>query len=239
MPAVALAAAVTISASTQSPLAQANAALQAGEADKALALLSSLPQSDASQAETYNLECRVRYTLEQWDEAARQCEEAVRLDGQNSDYHLWLGRALGKKAERASFLKAYSLAKRVRGEFEESVDLNPSNAEALTSLGDYYVQAPGIGAAELIRRKVSPRSWTKWMQRAPTNCVAALQKAARIMARPSASLSRQLLPARIWLYSGRHWLIFTAAANAGRRWNQHCAVADRGSARQARRRCAL
>lgn len=144
MPAVALAAAVTISASTQSPLAQANAALQAGEADKALALLSSLPQSDASQAETYNLECRVRYTLEQWDEAARQCEEAVRLDGQNSNYHLWLGRALGKKAERASFLKAYSLAKRVRGEFEESVDLNPSNAEALTSLGDYYVQAPGI-----------------------------------------------------------------------------------------------
>lgn len=125
-------------------LAQANAALEAGEADKALGLLSSLPSSAAGLAPAHNLLCRVRLTLEQWDAAANECEQAVRLDGQNSDYHLWLGRALGEKADRASFLTAYSLAKRTRAEFEEAVRLNPRNAEALSDLGEFYRDAPGV-----------------------------------------------------------------------------------------------
>jgi tetratricopeptide (TPR) repeat protein len=122
------------------PLVQANAALQAGEADKALALLKPLPAS----AEASNLECRVRLMLEQWNAAATACQEAVRLDGQNSSYHMWLGRALGEKADRASFLTAYSLAKRVRAEFEESVQLDPRNADALADLGEFYRQAPAV-----------------------------------------------------------------------------------------------
>ena len=138
----ALAATVASAQTEKAVLAQANAALQAGEADKALALLQSLPQPDA--AEAHNLRCRVRYMLEQWDAAVDECEQAVRLDGQNSGYHLWLGRALGQKASRANFLSAFSLAKRVRAEFEESVRLNPGNAEALADLGQFYFRAPGV-----------------------------------------------------------------------------------------------
>ncbi|MGD0894232.1 MAG: hypothetical protein ABR923_22155 [Terracidiphilus sp.] len=128
-------------AQQKDPLAQVHAALQAGEADKALTLLQSLPQPGTAEAE--NLECRVRYSLEQWDAAISACEQAVRLDGQNSEYHMWLGRALGEKADRANFLSAYSLAKRVRSEFEEAVKLNPRNADALADLGDFYFEAPG------------------------------------------------------------------------------------------------
>jgi tetratricopeptide (TPR) repeat protein len=124
-------------------LAQANAALQAGEADKALALLNSLAQPGSS-AEAYNLRCRVEYMLMNWNSAANDCEQAVKLDGQNSDDHLWLGRALGEKASQASFLSAYSLAKRTRAEFEEAVRLNPGNVEALVALGEYYYSAPGV-----------------------------------------------------------------------------------------------
>jgi tetratricopeptide (TPR) repeat protein len=125
-------------------LAAANAALQAGEADKALSLLSSLPPAGPDLAMGHNLICRVRYTLAQWDAAAPECEQAAQLDPQNSDFHLWLGRALGEKASRASFLTAFSLAKRTRAEFEEAVRLNPRNAEALADLGDFYRQAPGV-----------------------------------------------------------------------------------------------
>ena len=82
--------------------------------------------------------------LEQFDAAATACEQAVRLDEQNSDYHLWLGRALGERAARASFMNAFSLAKRTRAEFEEAVRINPANVEALASLGDFYRQAPGV-----------------------------------------------------------------------------------------------
>jgi tetratricopeptide (TPR) repeat protein len=141
-----LAAATILTASAQGEkdrLAQAKAALQAGEADKALALLDTLAQP-GGRAEAYNLRCRVEFTLEQWDRAASDCEQAVKLDEQNSDDHLWLGRALGEKASRASFVSAYSLARRVRTEFEEAARLNPRNTEALAALGEYYYSAPGV-----------------------------------------------------------------------------------------------
>ena len=121
-------------------LVLADAALQSGDADRALALLNALPSS----AETHNIRCRVYFTLERWDDAANECDLAVRLDGQNSIHHLWLGRALGEKADSASFLAAYSLAKRARSEFEEAVHLDPRNGEALADLGEFYTAAPGV-----------------------------------------------------------------------------------------------
>jgi tetratricopeptide (TPR) repeat protein len=125
-------------------LAEAETALQAGEADRALGLLVSPPAGVQEHAEAENLACRVRMTLEQWDAAVSACEQAVQLEGQNSNYHLWLGRALGRKAAQASFLTAYGLAKRARAEFEEAVRLNPLNVEALSDVGNFYQQAPGV-----------------------------------------------------------------------------------------------
>lgn len=130
-------------AAAQSPkdaLAQANAALQTGEADRALTLLSSLPAS----AESHNLRCRVLFTLQHWDEASGECEKAVKLDGQSSIDYMWFARTLGERADRASFLSAFSMAKRAREEFEEAVRLDPRNAEALADLGEFYTAAPGV-----------------------------------------------------------------------------------------------
>jgi tetratricopeptide (TPR) repeat protein len=145
--AVSMAASVSFSQSTAptqtQPLTEATGALQAGEADKALTLLASVPESGPGAAQAQNLLCRVHLTLEQRDPAATACEQAVHLDPNNSDFHLWLGRALGEKASHATFLSAYALAKRTRAEFEEAVRLNPRNAEALSDLGDFYRQAPG------------------------------------------------------------------------------------------------
>jgi tetratricopeptide (TPR) repeat protein len=121
-------------------LAKANASLQAGEADQALALLNSLPQS----ADTQNLMCRVQLTLEHWDRAISECEKAVNMDGQNSGNHMWLGRAFGEKADRASFMTAFSLAKKVCSEFETAARLDPRNADALADLGEFYSEAPGV-----------------------------------------------------------------------------------------------
>jgi Tetratricopeptide repeat len=132
--------AVSAAQTPKDALAKANTALQEGEADEALVLLSSMPPS----AELRNLKCRVFFTLEHWDEAASDCEQAVRLDGRSAIYHLWLGRALGEKADNASILTAYSLAKRTRAEFEQAVSLDPRNAEALADLGEFYTSAPGV-----------------------------------------------------------------------------------------------
>ena len=144
---MALAASVAILAAAETPrqpLAQVNAMLQAGEADKALTLLDAIRDSGSHRAEADNLECRVRFTLEEWNGAVAACQRAVNLDAGNSDYHMWLGRALGEKAGRASFLSAFSLAKRTRTEFEEAARLGPRNAAALADLGEFYRSAPGV-----------------------------------------------------------------------------------------------
>jgi hypothetical protein len=67
-------------------LAQANATLEAGEADRALALLRNFPGqgaavSQSQSAEARNLECRVLYTLEEWSAAVDQCQQAVNVAG--------------------------------------------------------------------------------------------------------------------------------------------------------------
>jgi len=121
-------------------LAQADAALQAGEADRALSMLSAAPAS----AEAHLLRCRVYFAEERWDDAVNECDTAVRLDGQNAQNHLWLARALGEKADAVSFLSAFSLAKRARAEFEQAAALNPHDGEALSDLGEFYSSAPGV-----------------------------------------------------------------------------------------------
>ena len=62
----------------------------------------------------------------------------------NAGYHLWLGRAYGEKADSIHSIKAYGLAKKVREEFERAVQLDSENVDALSDLGDFYTEAPGI-----------------------------------------------------------------------------------------------
>ncbi len=145
-----------------------NASLQAGQADKVLAQLSQLPSGGQNNAAAMNLACRVRFILGDWDAAVRDCEQAVRLDSGNSTYHIWLGRALGEKAGRASFLSAYSMAKRVLAEFQRATELDRTNAGALFDLGSFYVEAPsvvggGLSKAESVALELDrvdpPHAW--------------------------------------------------------------------------------
>lgn len=121
-------------------LAQVDAALQAGEADRALSMLAGVPNS----SEAHLLRCRVYFTEERWDDAVNECTTAVQLDGQKGQNHLWLARALGEKADAVSFLSAFALAKRARVEFEQAASLDPRDAETLSDLGEFYSSAPSV-----------------------------------------------------------------------------------------------
>ncbi len=132
-------------------LTQANDALEAGQADRVLALLAPLPTQGPGAADAQNLLCRVRLALKQWGTAATACQLAVELEGQNSSYHLWLGRALGEQAGRATFISAFMLGRRVLSEFQQAVQLDPRNAGALSDLGEFYREAPVIVGGGLDR----------------------------------------------------------------------------------------
>jgi tetratricopeptide (TPR) repeat protein len=129
------------SAPAAASLSAANADLQAGKADEAIAVLSEALKADPNSAEANNLLCRVEYTLQQFDQAAAHCQRAVDLDAQNPSHHLWLARATGERASRASFLSAFS--KKTRQEFEAAVKLDPRDTDALADLGEFYIEAPG------------------------------------------------------------------------------------------------
>ncbi len=122
-------------------------ALRSGNADDALQTLHTALGQQPNDAEAHALLCRVFYGEERWDEAIRECQQAVALDPNNSDDHLWLGRAYGEKADRisrTSFVTAFGLGKKVHSEFETAVKLNPANVAALADLGEFYTEAPGI-----------------------------------------------------------------------------------------------
>jgi tetratricopeptide (TPR) repeat protein len=133
-----------IGATAAEPFAAANADLQAGRADEAVAKLNEALKADPNSAEANNLLCRVEFTVQQFDAASGYCEKAVSRDSQNSNYHMWLARTYGERASRQSFLSAFSLAKRSREEFETSVKLDSRNAEAMADLGEFYKEAPGV-----------------------------------------------------------------------------------------------
>jgi len=117
--------------------------LAAGRVDQAVQTLEQQIQRTPT-AETYNMLCRAYFELDDWSAGITACERAVALDPTNGLYHLWLGRAYGEKADRAGFLSAAGLAKKVRSEFERAVALSPDSWEARTDLAEFYLEAPGI-----------------------------------------------------------------------------------------------
>lgn len=125
--------------------------LNLGRADAALQRLDTALTQDPNDAEAHNLRCRVYYQEEQWDQAIADCEAAVKLDSSNSNDHLWLGRAYGQKASHVSLVAGYKLARKVAAEFEQAVQLDPHNAEALADLGEFDVNAPAVVGGGLNR----------------------------------------------------------------------------------------
>jgi tetratricopeptide (TPR) repeat protein len=141
MPLVRVAGAASIPNNALEP---ARADLASGRADDAIARLNVSITANSGDAEAHNLLCRVYYQELRWDNAIHECEAAVSLAPTDSGYHLWLGRAYGEKADSIHSIKAFGLAKKVKSEFERAVQLDSSNVDALSDLGDFYYEAPGI-----------------------------------------------------------------------------------------------
>src|SRR5271157_173043 len=84
------------------------------------------------------------YMQADYRRASEVLEKAVAADPDNSEYALWLGRALGRRAETASPFTAPGFASKARQYFEKAAQLNPRNLEALSDLFEYYLEAPGF-----------------------------------------------------------------------------------------------
>jgi len=118
--------------------------LAQGRVDDAINSLENKIGSTPDDAHAHNLLCRAYFIVDNFDAAAKACQQAVSLQPSNSDFHLWLGRVYGEKASHSNFISATGLAKKTHNEFETAVRLDPNNLEARADLAEYYVEAPGI-----------------------------------------------------------------------------------------------
>jgi tetratricopeptide (TPR) repeat protein len=118
--------------------------LARGHVDEAIAALNGTIAAQPSSSQSYGLLCRAYFSLGQWDRAISACEKAISLDQNSAEFHLWLGRSYGEKADAAGFLSAAGLAKKSRAELEKAVGLDPFSVEAHTDLAEFYLEAPGI-----------------------------------------------------------------------------------------------
>ncbi len=109
--------------------------------EKSLKVLGAIPQKDGP---VYELMGRDYYMLADYKKATEALEKAAAAEPQNAEIDLWLGRAYGRRAETSSPFTAPGHANKARQFFERSVQLNPSNPEALSDLFDYYLDAPGF-----------------------------------------------------------------------------------------------
>jgi cytochrome c-type biogenesis protein CcmH/NrfG len=129
--------------------------LREGRIDEATAAINQRIQNSPNDAEAYNLLARAYFAIEKWDAAIKAGEKSVTLAPDRSVYHLWLGRAYGRKAENCNVFCGASMARKMRVEFERAVELDGNDVHARTDLAEFYVEAPGVvgGGKDKARRE--------------------------------------------------------------------------------------
>jgi cytochrome c-type biogenesis protein CcmH/NrfG len=95
---------------------------------------------------------RCFFELRDFSPSISSLERAIELDSGRSEYHDWLGRACGRKADESShsnMVSALSLARRTHHEFEVAVQLDATNINAQRDLIAFMANAPGsLGGGE-------------------------------------------------------------------------------------------
>jgi tetratricopeptide (TPR) repeat protein len=97
---------------------------------------------------------RAQFELRDYPGAIQTLKRGTALAPGDSELHRWLGRAYGEEADRR---RSFTMAVRVRREFEEAVRLDSTNIAARRDLLEFYLQAPRIlgGGDGMARRQVA------------------------------------------------------------------------------------
>lgn len=122
----------------------AAALLKAGRMDDAIKTLNANIASHPNNANAYGTLCKAYQLMGDYDRAIQNCQKAINIDPNISEYHLWLGRAYGDKADDSNPFSAWGLAKKVAASFERAVQLAPGSVAARNDLAEFYSSAPGV-----------------------------------------------------------------------------------------------
>lgn len=130
-------------AQASSPLSEGIMHLDEGRLAEAQAFFTSYLETHPSDANATFYLGR-SYFEEDPKEAGTWFARAIDLNATVSDYHSWMGNALGRQAQSAGKLKQARLARRAKKSWDKAVELDPANLDARQSLIQFYLQAPGF-----------------------------------------------------------------------------------------------
>jgi tetratricopeptide (TPR) repeat protein len=127
----------------------ARQAYEKGDYDKAISSLNAAAGKEPGNGDIQLLLTKCYLEEKKYDEAVKSGEKAVAANPNSSLYHQWLGEAYGGKADHASMMSAYGLARKTQKEFETAVQLDDHNFDAAQDLVEYDCTAPGmVGGGE-------------------------------------------------------------------------------------------
>ena len=128
----------------QNAVADAQREFNAGHYHKAVDVLTVAATKAPDDAPLHFLLGQCYYELREFTRAVSSFERSVQIAPNESEYHDWLGKADGRRAEETIFLSAMSWARKTHKEFEIAVRLNPSNFQAQRDLIRFEIYAPSI-----------------------------------------------------------------------------------------------
>lgn len=125
-------------------LATARSLARQGKADAAVVQTQGALVTSPKSVDAHELLCQLFRSTDHFDEAIHECEIARDLQPNSSAVVLELARTYGAKADHAGALTGMRMVGRIRASFERAAQLDPKSVEALSDLGEFYVEAPGL-----------------------------------------------------------------------------------------------
>ncbi|MBA3848969.1 MAG: hypothetical protein C0502_03110 [Opitutus sp.] len=132
------------SASAQTDLEKATAALRSGDPAAAEALVAPLATATPPDAPALNLLAQVRLAQKRAKEAVEAAEAAAKAAPDRPEHFSQLGLALSVRLGEVGFMQMALMSGKMKAAFEKSIALDPNHVAGLIGLARFHSNAPEI-----------------------------------------------------------------------------------------------
>lgn len=115
-----------------------------GHFKHARTLLEQEIRNNPKNAAALVLMARIDLAYDDHEHATKLLRQAIELEPGNSDAHVYLAEAYGRKIEHVGVFDKVEMAKTIRKESERAVAADPGNLDALESLMEFHLEAPAM-----------------------------------------------------------------------------------------------
>jgi len=112
--------------------------------DEAKTFFESYTKSNTKNPSGFFYLGRIYFNQGDNDKAVESLKQAIQINTSKPDYHLWLGHAYARKAQKAGIFSKIKLARKSKSAFKKAVEIDPSSVRAREGLMGYLLNAPGI-----------------------------------------------------------------------------------------------